>query len=800
MGRADAVEERRQVRVYLRGPAELDTISRLSLDVVCVHFSDPEGGEGEGPSVDIVAGAAELRLLDRLGFRVRQRERTGSPGPRSSPAASTASLPPGFGQGQMGGYYTLAEIEGLLDQYAMTFPHVVSPRLAIGTTHQGRTIWAVKVSDQPNQSEAEPRVLIDALHHAREPVSAQCALLLLHRLVTSYGVDPELTELVDGREIWFVPVVNPDGYVHNEVLAPSGGGLWRKNRRPVGSSCFGVDLNRNYPYQWGVDDLGSSADPCSDAYRGPAAGSESEVAAIDQLAAAQGFSLYVSLHAHGGLMLYPFGYSTAAHPARAQYEMHGAELHAQNGYQYGPVSDLLALANGNAIDHLSHVRGAEAWAFEVGSSFWPPVGEMLAVAEENVPPLLYLIRIAGSDVIVRGLDVVDGANGYADPGETVELRFTLENRGLFGTADAIAIGIATADPDVTVLAPTGVAAALPALSSGVTTGGPWLRIEPTAAPGDRVPFTLTLTFDGRTAASTCFVDVGTPRRIAVDEFETERGWQAGVPGDDAFTGKWTRADPIGIQQGLNEAQPENDTTPAPGKRCFVTGNDGTAAGQDDVDDGKTTLLSPRFDLSAAVEPRVRYERFYWCSKVDDPFVIEVSNDDGQNWSVVETVIGRPNVWTPIEQRLGEILPITSQMRFRFVAADPVNTSVTEALVDDFELIDFGKEPHLTVLGRTALDDTFELQLASEGGTRFLLLVSLNTGMATVPGLSGVFLLDPSAFLIVADVPAAASGFTRIPVHVKNQPNLVGVQAWFQALSLGTTPAFSNAAQVKVESP
>jgi murein tripeptide amidase MpaA len=89
-------------------------------------------------------------------------------------------------------------------------------------------------------------------------------------LLENYGTDPEATYLVDNREMYFVPCFNPDGYEYNRQTDPNGGGMWRKNRRNNGGS-YGVDLNRNFGYMWGYDDLGSSPIPSSETYRGPSA-------------------------------------------------------------------------------------------------------------------------------------------------------------------------------------------------------------------------------------------------------------------------------------------------------------------------------------------------------------------------------------------------------------------------------------------------------------------------------------------------------------------------------------------------
>src|SRR6185295_16579494 len=135
---------------------------------------------------------------------------------------------------------------------------------SIGKSVEGRDLWMVKISDNVGTSENETQVLFDALHHAREPVSMETTLVFMQNLLAGYGTDPEATYIVDNRELYFVPVVNPDGYEYNRQTDPNGGGMWRKNRQ----GGYGVDLNRNYASFWGLP--GASSFRFADDYRGAA--------------------------------------------------------------------------------------------------------------------------------------------------------------------------------------------------------------------------------------------------------------------------------------------------------------------------------------------------------------------------------------------------------------------------------------------------------------------------------------------------------------------------------------------------
>jgi hypothetical protein len=802
------------LRVAVATPAEYRRLVALGVDVVA---APPRRARLAGEFVvEVLATKKQARRIAALGLPIEWIDEDHTATLAAKLAAgggpkSATDLPPGFGTGAMGGYYTLAEIVALLDHYAATYPHIVAPKVVIGTSVEGRPIHAIKISDQPLIAEAEPGILIDALHHAREPASMQTLFLLLHRLVTGYGFDPAITSLVDGREIHLVPCLNPDGYVFNQSQSPAGGGLWRKNRRGVAGACGGVDLNRNYPAQFGIDDIGSSGDPCAESYRGSAPLSEPESTALDAYAAQLAPRVAVSLHAHGRQLLHPRGAQLAFPSDAAAYDEHGEILTAHAGYLFGPVSDVLGLVNGNYLDHFHEHHHAEAWAFELGTSFWPTIPELIAVAESNVPALLDLIAFAGADPRPRSLVVsekVEAGNGSDGDGilegaEIADVRVTLRNTGR-AASGALTIAIESVDPKVEVIAgkSTTTLAPLGALSGATTTAGHLsVRLPIDAAPGSRVELRVTASgIDVERSAVLAF-DVGASRPIARDDVELDLGWRMHLPGDTATTGRWTRADPLGVTQGLEVAQPEHDATAAPGKHCFVTGNTGTIPGGDDVDNGFTTLLSPVFDLAAATDPRLTYRRFYWCSKADQRLDIALSNDGGVTYHLLESVGGRPNQWTAAQWRIADHLTPTAQMRLRVIARDDANASVVEAALDDLEIHDFGVAPHLFVMGRPRLGGAIELQIAKPpGATTVLIFTAAHLAISPlhVGGLAGDLLLDPATLALIGSAPLASSGLTRLPLTVPSTPALLGASLHLQAITTGDTPRASNATTITVE--
>jgi len=233
----------------------------------------------------------------------------------------------------MGGFPTLDEAIAYMDSLHLEYPFLMTARDSVGYTIEGRPIWMVKISDNPGIDEDEPEIFINALIHAREPIGLEASLRYMSYLCDNYGVDPYITDLVDNREIYFVPVFNPDGYERNRITNPNGGGMHRKNMNPSGN----VDLNRNWGYMWGYDNNGSSPDPNDPTYRGMAAFSEPETNSMRQFIISRDFSIILNLHSYGNLLLYSWGYDNLYTPDNALLSAIGDSATAINNYEYGAV-------------------------------------------------------------------------------------------------------------------------------------------------------------------------------------------------------------------------------------------------------------------------------------------------------------------------------------------------------------------------------------------------------------------------------------------------------------------------------
>ncbi|MFX1252943.1 MAG: M14 family zinc carboxypeptidase [Promethearchaeota archaeon] len=300
--------------------------------------------------------------------------------------------------GTMGDYHTYDEVIAEIDQIMANYP-TITHKEVIGQSVEGRDLVVLKISDNPEVDEEEPEVFYMAQLHAREAISAEVALGLIKKLVEGYGTDSEVTEIVDTRELWILPVANPDGsmYVANTD------GSWRKNRRDNGDGTYGVDLNRNWGYKWGQE-LGSSGDTDSEIYRGSSPFSEPETQAIRDFILDRDFVASISYHSYGDLILYPWGYTNSPSSEKGLFNQIAIQQAGRQLYESYVVQQSAELypASGESEDWLYGELGILAFTYEIykgGSgdtfdTFNPPDDEISYHVNNNIPASLYLASIA----------------------------------------------------------------------------------------------------------------------------------------------------------------------------------------------------------------------------------------------------------------------------------------------------------------------------------------------------------------------------------------------------------------------
>jgi carboxypeptidase T len=304
--------------------------------------------EVHGRNVVVTANLDEVKAIRRLGFTV-----TELPAETDDGQVRTLDFPPSDS-----GYHNYAELTAVVNQLVADHPGIAS-RFTYGTSYEGRALIGVKISDNVGTDENEPEVLFTHHQHAREHLTVEMAIYLMNLLTDSYGSDSQITDLVNTREIWILPDLNPDGGEYD--VATGSYRSWRKNRQPnSGSSSVGTDLNRNWAYNWGCCG-GSSGSTSSETYRGSAAESAPEVRATANwvrsrvVGGVQQIKTNIDFHIYGELVLWPYGYTTAdtglTADDRNAFATLGRNMAATNGYTPEQASDLY-ITDGSIDDWL----------------------------------------------------------------------------------------------------------------------------------------------------------------------------------------------------------------------------------------------------------------------------------------------------------------------------------------------------------------------------------------------------------------------------------------------------------------
>jgi hypothetical protein len=331
-------------------------------------------------------------------------------------------VPEGWQYGSMGGFYTNEEMLAELDTMYMLYPDLITEKEQIGITYEGMPVYAVKISDNPGINEEEPEVLYTGIHHAREPITVQLLIYYMYYLLENYDTDTVIRDLVDYTEMYFIPIINVDGYIYNETINPNGGGMWRKTRRDNGGGSYGVDPNRNYEFMWGYDNIGSSPDPWDNTYRGPEPFSELCVQAVRDYCIDYEFGITLNYHSYSNLLLFPWGYDYITCPDEDIFTAYGNFMTQDNNYtvQQGVY---LYPTNGGSDDWMYGEQYTKNKIFsytpEVGSSgdgFWPTLYRIIPLCQENMIQNIYAARFVGKYALVTDISpaIIEELSGNLD--------------------------------------------------------------------------------------------------------------------------------------------------------------------------------------------------------------------------------------------------------------------------------------------------------------------------------------------------------------------------------------------------
>lgn len=352
------------------------------------------------------------------------------------------TTPFNFQPGSMAGYYTYPEMLEQLDNMRELRPDLISAKADVGTfqTLEGRALQWVKITQNPESLNTRPQVLYTAVHHAREPISLSETIFYMWYLLENYDTNAEVKYIVDNTELYFIPVINPDGYTYNFTTNPNGGGMWRKNRHEF-DGLFGVDNNRNYDY-WIDGDagqsvwntLGVSADVSGETYPGTSPFSEAETQAVKFFVENHNFKLALNAHTFSDLLLYPFGYDLNVPSPDDAYFRKISSLLVSNNNLTNQIASALYAASGSSDDFMygQTMNHQKIFAFtpEIGTSFWPAAAQIIPLSNKMMHTNLTMARLA-----LNYAELKDTSSDYLGNTAVVNASFNLTRLGLGGNGD-----------------------------------------------------------------------------------------------------------------------------------------------------------------------------------------------------------------------------------------------------------------------------------------------------------------------------------------------------------------------------
>jgi carboxypeptidase T len=529
----------------------------------------------------------------------------------------------GFTFGSMGGFYTYNEIIRDLDSMYARYPHIITQKQVIGLTHEGREIYGLKISDNPNVFENEPASAFDALIHAREPQSMATLMYFMWYLLENYGTDPLVTYIVNNREIYFVPITNPDGYEWNRITYPNGNGSWRKNRRNNGTS-YGVDLNRNFSYMWGYDNSGSSPTPSSDTYRGPYAFSEPEAQALRDFVIGKNINTHFNMHSYQNAILYPWGYINSLTPDATDYIEFASDMCAMNLYVHGNSNQILGYnSNGSVRDWMYGEQTAKnkifGYTIEIGSSsdgFWPVQSRIFPIAQINVNPNMYQCLVAGE--YISFVNQVLSPN-YLSPGIATEIFPVLRNKGL-ADGTGVTVQISSLSSHAQVSNGTITAGPIAARSTVTLENSASILVENTAVPGQQLPFLVTVSSGGYV--------------VSTDTIKIVAGIQS-----FAFIDTTASIDSLWLVTAVPSTPKWENTTAA----FYSSPHSYTESRIGNYVNNATVIMTLKnnIDLTGLAGPVLTFQTKYAIETQWDCGVVQISTNNGSTWTTLSGKYTKP---------------------------------------------------------------------------------------------------------------------------------------------------------------
>jgi carboxypeptidase T len=575
-----------------------------------------------GITVEVLVEDAEQAAENRIQAYFHTHSRTHSPAISPTRSKDLSHLvnnetPRNFKLGSMGGFYTLNEIYAEFTKMRELFPTLIRQPETIGTSVEGLPIRAYRICTEAAATARKPEVLYTAVHHAREPGGAASLIYFLWSLLEGAADGKaEAKYLTNNRQLYVVPVVNPDGYLWNQTTRPSGGGLWRKNRRVNFDGSFGVDLNRNYGTTafWNAPNNGSSTNTRSDTYRGTEPFSEPETQAIRDFCARRTFRTAINFHTFSNLLIYPYSYINGETPDSTYFRALTAEITKENLYSAGRDMQTVGYAVRGASDDWMYAglgagRKIMAYTPEVGTpddGFWPTPDRIIPHGVENLATNLLTAWSAG--VNLRPVQ-----HYVRESPQTGAARLIVEtqNIGIQDAQETASLEVRSLTRNVIFVRPQRTLRSLRSIE--LVREVFEMLFDSTVQNGSRILAEIAITQEGTLRRDTVQVQVREARRVSLfSETAETQNWQLGrwASITDPLTGKPALTD---SPQGLYRV---NENT-------FVQ---------------LARPINLRDLRSATLEFQVRWS----IESNGDLAVVQVSSDNGNTWQYLRTSLMKSN--------------------------------------------------------------------------------------------------------------------------------------------------------------
>jgi hypothetical protein len=514
----------------------------------------------------------------------------------------TWPVPANFQLGTCGGFSTIDEMLEQLDLMHEQYPNLITvkhPASDTVTSINGKDIYYVKISDNPNISENESQILYTGMHHAREPIGMQHLLYYMWYLLENYETNPLVKALVDTTEMYFIPVINVDGYAYNISTNPYGGGMWRKNRRLNYNGSYGIDINRNYGYMWGYDDTGSSPNPDDETYRGTAAFSEPEIRIMKYFCEDHDFRIALNYHSYSNLFLYAWGYTEEPCPDDLLFNSFSKLLTTENGYTYGPGSTTIYPTNGGSDDWMYGEQTTKnkilSWTPEVGGNsdgFWPQQSRIIPLCQENMLQSRLAAQLVGRYAVAKDQSpmVISSPEGFFKYNIT---RYGLQDGPYTVTITPLSSSIASVGESKQY---SGMQV-LESINDSIA-----FTLDPFIMSGDTIKYALTVDNGSYLLSDTLVKYFGMPVTILNDSLNTSTNW----------TGTWALT-------SLKYFSPNNSMTDSPSGNYTNNTNRSTTT---------TTAVS----LTNAVFAMLEFQAQWYIEAGYDYVQVKISTNGGSSWT------------------------------------------------------------------------------------------------------------------------------------------------------------------------